>query len=610
MKEGESVQHVKVMTEVFETLSVIGDPITEEDRVVYLLASLPQAYDMIVTALESSPNVPVMETVIERLYHEERKMKEREGGGGDFGKVFAAYRAKRVFKCHYCGKPGHLKRDCRIRLADERREKASDSGPREKANQVLRSMGGEEKDVLLASQALSVRMTSSWIIDSGASSHMCNDEQLFTKMETLKKPLEIVVGDGHVVKSHQQGTVSLMMKLPGNECRKCNLCHVLYVPNLSYNLVSVSKAVKAGKVVEFDGKQGQIKSVEGKLTAIGTRIGNLYYMDCYNCRKNSSNISTQHNSQDIWHRRFGHLGIQNLRKLANEKMVDGLDCNVTTDTDLCEPCIGGKHHKSPFPKSCSSHSKNPLNLVHSDVCGKMGEKSMGGAEYFLTFVDDKSHYVWVYPLKKKSDVFEKFKLWKKMAEKSSGCVLKTLRTDNGGEFISAHFGRYLCSEGIQHELTLPKTPQQNGVTERLNRTLLEKVRSMLIDQKVPHAFWAEALATSVYLKNRSPTSFWIGRHHLKLGKEKSLMLATCEFLVVMLMFMCPKMNKGNLIQQRRNSCYLVMVKKPKDIDYMILNKTRSFLAEMYIFMKTGKTIYWNHLRSNIQKLKRLFFKMT
>ncbi len=92
LKEGESVQqHVKVMTEVCETLSVIGDPITEEDRVVHLLASLLEAYDMIVTALESSSNVPIMETVIERLLHEERKMKEREGDGGDSGKVFAAY---------------------------------------------------------------------------------------------------------------------------------------------------------------------------------------------------------------------------------------------------------------------------------------------------------------------------------------------------------------------------------------------------------------------------------------------------------------------------------------------------------------------------------------
>ena len=80
-----------------------------------------------------------------------------------------------------------------------------------------------------------------------------------------------------------------------------------------------------------------------------------------------------------------------------------------------------------------------------------------------------------------------------MVEKSSGCVLKSLRTDNGGEYISTQFGRYLCSKGIQHELTIPKTPQQSEVTERLNRTLLENVRSMLIDQKAPHAFWSELL---------------------------------------------------------------------------------------------------------------------
>ena len=81
---------------------------------------------------------------------------------------------------------------------------------------------------------------------------------------------------------------------------------------------------------------------------------------------------------------------------------------------------------------------------------------------------------------------------------------------HGGEFLSAQFGRYLHSEGMQHEVTVPRTPQQNGVAERLNRTLFEKVRSMLINQKVPHAFWVDALTTSVYLKNRSPTSYLDG----------------------------------------------------------------------------------------------------
>ena len=138
----------------------------------------------------------------------------------------------------------------------------------------------------------------------------------------------------------------------------------------------------------------------------------------------------------------------------------------------------------------------------------MSKKSIGSAKYFLAFVDNKTHCVWVYPLKKKCDVFEKFKIWKSIVEKSSGYILKTLHTDNGGEFLS-EFGRYLRSEGIQHELTVPRTLQQNGVAERLNRTLLEKVRSMLIDQKIPHAFWAGALATSVYLKNRSQQVIWM-----------------------------------------------------------------------------------------------------
>ena len=90
-------------------------------------------------------------------------------------------------------------------------------------------------------------------------------------------------------------------------------------------------------------------------------------------------------------------------------------------------------------------------------------------------------------------------------EKSSGRKVKTIRTDNGGEYTSTRFEEYLKSEGIRHERTIPKTPEQNGVAERMNRTLVETVRSMLMDAKLPHKFWGEALSTAVYLRNRSPT---------------------------------------------------------------------------------------------------------
>ena len=146
-----------------------------------------------------------------------------------------------------------------------------------------------------------------------------------------------------------------------------------------------------------------------------------------------------------------------------------------------------------------------LELVHSDVCGKMREKSLGGGEYFLTFTDDRSRYTWVYILKTKDQVFDCFLTWKALVEKQCKRKLRTLRTDNGGEYTSSKFESYLKDEGIRHERTVPKTPQQNGVAERLNRTLVESARSMLLDANLTKRYWAEAVSTAVYLKNRCPT---------------------------------------------------------------------------------------------------------
>lgn len=110
-----------------------------------------------------------------------------------------------------------------------------------------------------------------------------------------------------------------------------------------------------------------------------------------------------------------------------------------------------------------------------------------------------------YVLKRKGEVFQKFLEWKAMTEKSTGRQLKVLRTDNGGEYTSSEFQDFLKKEGIRHELTVPKNPEQYGVAERMNKTLMETVRSMLAYAKLPQKFWAEALSTALYLRNRSPT---------------------------------------------------------------------------------------------------------
>lgn len=213
-------------------------------------------------------------------------------------------------------------------------------------------------------------------------------------------------------------------------------------------------------------------------------------------------------TRNVWHRRLGHIGNDRLNDLIKSKCVKDLDCETekSTESSLCQPCVAGKLSRKPFPKKSERKSSHPLELVHSDVCGKIENKSLGNAEYFVTFTDDASRYVWMYVLKKKSEVFEIFKNWKALVENETGYKLKTYRTDNGGENCSAEMIAFLKNEGIKHELTVPKTPQQNGVREQLNCTLMETVRAMLADSNLDKKFWADALNTEVYLKNRTPTS--------------------------------------------------------------------------------------------------------
>ena len=194
-----------------------------------------------------------------------------------------------------------------------------------------------------------------------------------------------------------------------------------------------------------------------------------------------------------------------MEALVKNKMALGLKYDRKSNSSFCESCVQGKSHRLPFEQSAEKRAEQPLDLVHSDLCGKVGTRSLSGCEYFITFIDDHTRHLWVYILKHKSEVFQRFQEWKALVETASGRKIKTLRSDNGGEYTSTEFAAFMAKEGIRHEFTIPHTPQQNGVAERLNRTLIEGVRTMLADSRLPHRFWAEALSTCVYLRNRSPT---------------------------------------------------------------------------------------------------------
>lgn len=512
LREGGSVQdHIKAMTEIFNELNVIGDSMDEEDRVVHLLASLPESYNMLVTALEANSEVPKMEFVTEKLLHEERKSLVKDNDGSLNVKQEKAYYAKEsrnIFKCHHCGKTGHIKRNCWFWKSGTRPSSSTEKVNCAEAKQD--SCHSDESVGLLAAHAMPAcnknTFADTWIVDSGATCHMCNNKELFIEYGS-KETGTVSLGDGHPLETNGSGKVVLKMMLPNGEMKKCTLSDVLYVPKLSFNLLSVSKSSKLGNVVKFYDNECKIFDVQDNLIAVAEKKGDLYILKCtmYDHKVNAvCNMSESKPDENIWHRRYGHLGADNMKLLVKDDLVEGLEYDVSKELKFCEPCVKGKSKKSPFPCTKEKPDREPLDLIHSDVCGKMSEKSLSGGEYFVTFIDDATRYVWVYILKGKHEVFVKFKEWKSLVEKQMSKKIKILRSDNGGEYTSNEFEQFLKDEGIRHECTVPKTPQQNGVSERMNRTLVDQIRAMLIDSGLPHKFWAEALSTACYLKNRSP----------------------------------------------------------------------------------------------------------
>jgi transposase InsO family protein len=180
-------------------------------------------------------------------------------------------------------------------------------------------------------------------------------------------------------------------------------------------------------------------------------------------------------------------------------MVEGMS-NWTLDFYFCEHCIYGKQNRVRFP-SGAIRAKGILELIHSDVFGHVHVPSLGKSMYYVSFIDDFSRNTWIYFLREKSEVFDKFKEFKALVENQTEKKIKLLRKNNGGEFYGNEFEEFCNKCGISRQKTTPYTPQQNGFVERMNMTLMKKARSMLNGAKLGQELWVEAVGTTCYLVN-------------------------------------------------------------------------------------------------------------
>jgi hypothetical protein len=290
---------------------------------------------------------------------------------------------------------------------------------------------------------------------------------------------------------------------------------VLHVPKLAGNLFSVRAATQNRKVISFGQKYCWIRDKKNQQVGRGSTVGKLYKLQC-EVQKSSAETAQaaqelQENRVELWHQRLAHVNLNQLFQL--KKNAEGLNLPCKRNLGICEACIQGKMHRTPHKPLREVKSTERLQLVHTDVCCPMQTncKSFGGSRYFITFTDDYSRCYKAYFMKEKSEALEKFKEFRAAAEKESGQSIKALRADRGGEYLSEEFKCYLKKHGIRAEFTAAYSPQQNGVSERMNRTLTEAARSMLTHAGLSNAYWADAVATAVYLRNRMVTMNSYGR---------------------------------------------------------------------------------------------------
>jgi transposase InsO family protein len=204
----------------------------------------------------------------------------------------------------------------------------------------------------------------------------------------------------------------------------------------------------------------------------------------------------------LWHRRLAHVGIKNLHKLLKGEHILGLT-NVHFEKDrVCSACQAGKQVGVHHPHKNIMITDRPLELLHMDLFGPIAYISIGRSKYCLVIVGDYSRFTWMFFLQEKSHTQDTLKGFLRRAQNAFGLRIKKIRSDNGTEFKNSEIEGFLEEEGIKHEFSSLYTPQQNGVVERKNRTLLDMARTMLDEYKTPDRFWAEAINIACYSINR------------------------------------------------------------------------------------------------------------
>jgi len=328
---------------------------------------------------------------------------------------------------------------------------------------------------------------------------MTGRREFFSELDSNVRG-SVKFGDASAVEIKGAGSVIFVAK--NGEHRL--LTGVYYIPALRNSIISLGQLDENGSRVEIKDGVLRIWDPRHRLLAKVNRGSNRLYVLHVQVAQPFCLAARRDDEAWRWHERFGHLHFEALKQLGNKEMVQGMPC-VDHVEQFCDTCVLTKQRRLPFPRQASFRAKEKLELMHGDLCGPVTPATPGGRRYFLLLVDDASRYMWAVLLDTKGAAADAIRHHQAAAEKECGRKLRVLRTDNGGEFTAAEFAAHCADEGIQRHFTAPYTPQQNGVVERRNQTVVATARALLKQRGMPAIYWGEAVMTAVHLLNRSPT---------------------------------------------------------------------------------------------------------
>ena len=365
-----------------------------------------------------------------------------------------------ILKCSNCNSPNHSTIDCR-RFCGKCQNKSH-------WTKHCRRRGAN------------TAQSSGWILDSGATDHMCSDKGAFSNYSTCTN--RITLGDNSSIECIGKGDVHV-------SSLNLTLRNVLHVPRIAKNLISVSALTSMGYQVFFEGRSCTISK---DFSSTNLKSNNHLY-EAHNA---SSDL-------DLIHLRLGHLATDGVREILSSDFYKDSFAKISSPD--CTTCATTNSKRKPFGCRNYVQSKSVLETIHSDLWGPISTPSLSGSTYYVSFTDDHSRFSSVFFLSHKSQVSQAFLRFKNRCENLHGTKIKTLKCDNGGEFLSLSLKKICDEAGIRIDYSPPYTPQLNGVAESINRVLLTKTRALLGHANLDSKFWADAVNTANYLRNISPT---------------------------------------------------------------------------------------------------------